>query len=470
MINEKTIKVSPKRQNDFAKYSGDYNPVHVDFVYARRSMYGEQVVHGINTVLLALDFFCVERFNFSLKSISVKFIKPVFLNTDFTIIIISNINNNVEIHITTNNLICTKIKFEYFNETKLIKYTEDILPSKIPIKTKPELFDNVVEKNRQQKVDINLCSDELKSTYSNLVTCFDNYQFGVILTLTGIVGMKCPGLNSLFSSFKLNFKSSELPKKTMIFEVNNYDSRFSLYDINVSSDTFSGNIIAFNRPKSVLQSNYNSYKSLVKEDEFANQTALIIGGSRGIGEITAKILANGGADVSITYNRGHDDSDRIVSEINSNGGKCKKFKYDVLNDTLQDVNLIKTYTHIYYYATPFIFSGNKDSFSEKLFTTFSKFYISEFYQLVNHFYERKTLKFFYPSTVALDDMFGNMMEYTLAKFSGEKLIDFLQVKFPGIDIYKPRLPRLETDQTVSLFPVINEDPDLIILNHLKKFN
>ena len=67
-------------------------------------------------------------------------------------------------------------------------------------------------------------------------------------------------------------------------------------------------------------------------------------------------------------------------------------------------------------------------------------------------------------------MFGNMMEYTLAKFSGEKLIDFLQVKFPGIDIYKPRLPRLETDQTVSLFPVINEDPDLIILNHLKKFN
>ena len=469
-MNEKVINVSPKSQMSFAKYSGDYNPVHVDFVYARRSMYGEQVVHGINTVLLALDFFCNNRFNFSLNSISVKFLKPVFLNTDFTIKIISNTNNNVIIHIIANNSICTKIKFQFFSQKKSINYSENILSFNIPNKTKPELFDYDVKKNRHRKIDINLCRDELESTYPYLVTCFDNYQFGVILTLTNIVGMKCPGLNSLFSSFKLNFKSDKLPKKAMTFEVNNYDSRFSLYDINVSSNTFLGTIIAFNRPKSVLQSNYNSYKSLVKEDEFSNQIALIIGGSRGIGEITAKILAIGGADVTITYNKGHDDSDKIVRDINSNGGQCKKIKYDVLNDTLNEVNFKKNYTHIYYYATPFIFSGNKDSFSEKLFTTFSKFYISEFYELVNYFYKRKTLNFFYPSTVALDDMFGNMMEYTLSKSSGEKLIDFLQLKLPALYIYKPRLPRLETDQTVSLFPVINEDPDLIILNHLKKFN
>ena len=51
------IKINNKNQLLFSKYSGDYNPVHVDPIYARRSMYGEQVVHGVNTLLLSLDFF-----------------------------------------------------------------------------------------------------------------------------------------------------------------------------------------------------------------------------------------------------------------------------------------------------------------------------------------------------------------------------------------------------------------------------
>ena len=42
--------------------------------------------------------------------------------------------------------------------------------------------------------------------------------------------------------------------------------------------------------------------------EFANVRALVIGGSRGLGEITAKIIAAGGGDVWITYRRGKEDA------------------------------------------------------------------------------------------------------------------------------------------------------------------
>ena len=59
------------------------------------------------------------------------------------------------------------------------------------------------------------------------------------------------------------------------------------------SGNFNGSIDAFIRP--IISNNSLKIKNLVNSDEFKNQNALIIGGSRGIGEVTAKILAAGGA-------------------------------------------------------------------------------------------------------------------------------------------------------------------------------
>ena len=37
----------------FAELSGDFNPLHVDPVAARRALYGEVVVHGVHSLLWA---------------------------------------------------------------------------------------------------------------------------------------------------------------------------------------------------------------------------------------------------------------------------------------------------------------------------------------------------------------------------------------------------------------------------------
>ena len=42
-------------QRDFAQLSGDWNPIHVDPIQARRLLFGEPVVHGIHLVLWALE-------------------------------------------------------------------------------------------------------------------------------------------------------------------------------------------------------------------------------------------------------------------------------------------------------------------------------------------------------------------------------------------------------------------------------
>jgi hypothetical protein len=76
-------------------------------------------------------------------------------------------------------------------------------------------------------------------------------------------------------------------------------------------------------------------------------------------------------------------------------------------------------------------------------------------------------KIFYPSSAAVEELPLDMGEYAAAKMAGEILCDFLHKTNPGLCIYKPRLPRVATDQTVSLLPVSNQDPVPVLLAHLR---
>ena len=178
----------------------------------------------------------------------------------------------------------------------------------------------------------------------------------------------------------------------------------------------------------------------------------------------------GGANVKLTYHRGEEEARKIVDEITSNGGKVSCVQFDVLNPIINDIHEW-TVTHLYYFATPFIFSGVKGTFSPKLFNKFCEYYVARFVNTINNLKNSgiEVKHIFHPSTVAVNELPTNIGEYATAKLASEMLCDYLEKTNQGMTIYKPRFPRMATDQTVSISPVTNQDPVSIMIEELRSF-
>jgi len=275
--------------------------------------------------------------------------------------------------------------------------------------------------------------------------------------------MHSPGLNSIFS--ELNIHKTEKENKDIYFKVKSVDDRFNLIHIESNGPNFKSDIKAFYRPMEVKQKNIKDIKADLSINEFKNFRALVIGASRGLGELTAKCLGFGGASMLLTYARGKNDILNVLNDVKKYNSDVSITSLDVTKIEDKDFEAIDKFkpTHIFYYATPFIFSGKKNKFSKEIYHNFRIYYLDAFEIIVKRLVKHNiNMSFLYPSSVAVEENPSDMLEYSQAKKEGEKLCLELIKKYSNIKILCPRLPRLETDQTVSLSSVKNEDPIQIL--------
>jgi len=455
----------------FAELSGDYNPLHMDPVAARRYLFGQPVVHGIHPVFWALNSWLEEKPSAVMfRSLKVSFPQPIVLEKQVQFSSASKHPHHIGIELFCGGSVATRIEAEWDTSGH---QNIDCLERCFPAPRPPRVLSEDGIEGDSGSLDLYLDIEAAAKLFPHLTRCVSPVQIAVILATTRLVGVECPGLKSVFSKLDLSATDS-YDCRTLSYKVTRLDRRFGLVAMKVTAPGMTGELKAFIRPAPHEQDSYLSLKGRVHSKEFSRQRALIIGGSRGIGEVTAKLLAAGGAKVVITYHRGQKDARRVVEDIVSNGGVADLSHLDVLNldrDLAEVVASDQCFSELYYFATPLCYSagGAKALFSADLFKEFCDYYVTGFARTVIQLRSLGLRNVFYPSTVAIDELPMNSGEFAAAKMAGETLCSFLEKNDQEMSIYRPRLPRIATDQTASVVPVANQDPVPIMIKHLRSF-
>jgi NAD(P)-dependent dehydrogenase (short-subunit alcohol dehydrogenase family) len=443
--------------------------MHVDPVAARRLLSGAPVVHGIHTLLHALEVWQ----NTDLR-------KPAALVCSFVNAV--NVGDRVEytqsddeanrslISAKVDGVTCATIAIEF-----------NVEPTARPLK--PADGSSVVWPDNHRAplepvpasqvgalIGLKWENEELTSKFPRTTERFGKAFVVALARSSSMVGMVCPGLHSVYSSLRISSITGTGDESW--FEVMKFDQRFGMYVIRIHGSVL-GEIKAFLRPAPQVQPSIAKVATVVADDEFAGTRSLVVGGSRGLGEVAAKILVAGGGDVVITYAAGHDDALRVEAELNSyRAGSCTSMPMDlrVVDFAAFGLKAVQ-FDIVCYFATPRIFKRRGNSFDVAAFNEFVSFYVTKFHELClwGEAGERtERMRILLPSTVFIDERPKGMTEYTMAKAAAEVLATDLNGVLKHVRIMSPRLPRVLTDQTASLLKFQTESALDTLLPHLRE--
>ncbi|MGD0649022.1 MAG: SDR family NAD(P)-dependent oxidoreductase [Acidobacteriaceae bacterium] len=454
-------------QEQFARVTHDYNPMHMDAMAARRTQAGAPVVHGMHSLLWALD--CLAAKEKGIRRVSelkASFYKWIYVDTTAELVLVSSTDEEIkgQIRVGSTTVTAFTLKLGEALAGSLAGTSDGRGGALLPVSVEP--IDVALEAMGTQAGAVEVVGEDFEKLFPSLSREWNPLRVASIAALSRVVGMLCPGLNSIFSGLKLKFGAKEGAGDVLEFKVKSVNERFRSVVLAVEGPGLSGRVETFVRQPPARQTGMRAVAHAVAAGEFAGAHALIVGGSRGLGELTAKLLAAGGARVTITYAVGLEQAMDVAREIEGWGGICDVMHYDAtLAADAQLAGMAVPVTHAYYFATGQIFRAKTALFSADVYGEFAKVYVEGFFDLCEALGRRSVegVSVFYPSSVAVTERPREMTEYAAAKAAGEVLCEDMNRFMRGVRVVQRRLPRLPTDQTLSLVAVPSADPLEVLL-------
>jgi NAD(P)-dependent dehydrogenase (short-subunit alcohol dehydrogenase family) len=461
-------------QTRFAVLSGDFNPLHMDPVAARRTQAGAPVVHGIHVLLWLLDTIAASRTDISnVATLKVRFSKMVYLGDRVDACLTQLTTEVVRAKVSVGGVEVVKFLAELGSVRAASDPPCPSLVETVPHQTSP--CDLALEEmeGRCGRVPFATGAAAFGAAFPDAARLLGERRIAALGCSTYLVGMVVPGLHSTYGGLDLSLTSDAYRTDELCFAVTSVDARFRRILVQISGAGLAGSLVTFSRMPPERQPSIDAAASLVKPGEFNSSVALVVGGSRGLGEVAAKLIAAGGGKVIITYATGAIDAQNLAAQINGWGGQCEVSAYDARCDAYQQLQgLSEPPTHFYYFATPTIFRRKAGLCARERLDEFNQFYLHGFYGLVEAACRLRPegISVFYPSTVYVQDRPADMTEYAMSKAAGEVLCADIARFMPRVRVITQRLPRLPTDQTASLIRAKSANPLEVMLPIIRKMH
>ena len=448
----------------FARLSGDFNPIHMDSLAARRTQAGAPVVHGIHAVLWALDKLAENgMMTGGVRGVKVQFIKFIYVASTVMLNLRHRDEKSIRAELVVGGLTTTILTLTFGTSKQAC---EIALPGVLErvVEREPAILIDLKEAAAQSGwIDVDRARTRSEGQFPHADSAIGARRVAAIAVLSTLTGMVCPGMYSLFGAFAIDLVEDSNHKDAVGFNVSETDERFRMIRMNVSGAGVRGSVQAFLRWPPIGQASFAEVSKVVAPAEFAGSTALIVGGSRGLGALTAKVVAAGGAKVIVTYATGRKDAEKLAEEIcgHTAHDACRVIQYDVRQDAASQLKPLETeVSHLYYFATTSIFRQKDGFFVSSLLDEFIQIYVKGFYDCCRVLNKNgsQALIAYYPSTVAIDNNPLSIIEYTMAKMAGEILCANMNRANTRTRVVVSRLPRLMTDQTATVAPATTAEP------------
>jgi NAD(P)-dependent dehydrogenase (short-subunit alcohol dehydrogenase family)/acyl dehydratase len=452
-----------EEQAAFAALSGDANPLHVDPVAARRLPFGAAVVHGINLVLRDLDLGLAAPGTGAgpvrATRLVARFRRPVAAGTTVTYVRTTQPTGWSTVVEEDGRLRAELV-------VELAPAGDEPSVDLGPAPTGPcvELpIDDIAAAHGT--LPLHLDGGALAARFPALAARLAPIQVAQLLATTRLVGMQCPGLHSVYRELALEL-GPPVGRPELRWQVVRYDPRFGLVRITADGAGIAGTVQAAVRAQPAEQASMAAVRARVDPSEFADQRAVVVGGSRGLGELVARILAAGGAAVTVTYRVGRDDADRVVATLGPRGAVRQLDVTADPDDVAAALGGLDA-THLYYFATPPIPTGEPGRFDQRAFAAMAEVYVVGLWAVVGALARDGALVVFNPSSVYVERPPRGLAEYAAAKAAAEGACRALETEHPAVRTRSPRLPPMATDQTAGVAALGPDEALAVVLDAVR---
>ncbi|WP_419828074.1 SDR family NAD(P)-dependent oxidoreductase [Sphingomonas sp.] len=436
-----------REQESFAAVSGDFNPIHVDPVAVRRTLPARLVVHGVHILFWALGV-AADEIGTDLPPVArirVRFLRFTYVDDRVSALVTARSGEEMRLRVTSGDVVRAEIRITFGAATAR---TLAIDCNKVyPASTGPLDHRAASIDGRRGLVPFVAPAGALVTAFPAAARWIGAERLDALAAATRLVGMIYPGLHSVLGGIDVRTVPEDAVG-ALAFEMG--ELRHGQIDASISGGGIVGTLDCRTPNPPVIQPTTEALRHLVVPDRYSGAHVLVVGGSRGIGEVSAKLLALGGADVVVTYRDGATEAAAVAADIERAGGRCVVRRYDAENgidDQLGDL----APTHACWFATPVMSRPDMRLLDEARFAEAWSILVAGFLALATALHARHPeVRLLYPSLQWIDAPPHDLAEYVMAKAAGEVLSRSIEAGLPKVRVLAPRLPAMTTDQTARM--------------------